>query len=103
MRLLSQSLSGKNSLKNFIILCGKGDNGKTTFINLILITFGNYAKSLKTSILDKTKVNSSSAFPELMEMKGARISIIHEGNSDNIISGNTVKILKGNDPITGRN
>ena len=79
-----------------------GSNGKSTFVSLLLLTFGDYAMCGHSSIITSKRENSSSANSALMALKGVRLVTFQEIDDVNNINMPVIKSLTGNDTVSGR-
>ena len=79
-----------------------GSNGKSTFVSLLLLTFGDYSECGHSSIITSRRENSSNTNSALMSLKGKRLVTFQEIDNENSINMPVIKALTGNDQITGR-
>jgi P4 family phage/plasmid primase-like protien len=79
-----------------------GSNGKSTFVSLLLLAFGDYASCGHSSIITSRRENSNSTNSALMSLKGKRLVTFQEIDNENAINMPVIKSLTGNDQITGR-
>lgn len=103
-RLLGYALTGKTTEHIFLILHGRGRNGKTTVIEIIHFVLGDLAGSIPAeTVLDQKQHSSGgTATPELMALRGRRIVWADETNENRRFNIGKVKWLCGGDTITGR-
>jgi len=88
-------------LKNRII--SYNSNGKSTTIDLVNMTLGDYGGMLPTTILTRKQGSSSGATPELADKRGKRFLVIQEPDGSDIIYVSLMKqFTSGNDPIQAR-
>lgn len=85
---------------NYIVTMNS--NGKSTVVNLMSYTLGEYFDTLPTSILTKKRGDSSSATPELANKRGKRFLVIQEPEHDDVIYVGNMKQLTGADWIEAR-
>ena len=102
LTLISSYLVGINKEQVFVIWTGSGANGKSTTIDLIRYTFGDYFGVLPVTILTKKRGSSSNATPELADKRGKRFLAIQEPEHDDTIYVGLMKELTGNDMIQAR-
>lgn len=103
----AQLLKGGNFNKLFLNISGeRGDNGKSTLIDLIMHTLGTgklgYAVKLPTSLVTGKRTNSSSATPELARLSGVRFGVMQEPDKRETINVGVLKELTGNDTFYAR-
>lgn len=101
IKKIAQSLSGKNS-EHFVIWTGNGSNGKSILCNLIKIGFGEYWNEAPVTLITKVRSGSSSASPEIMDLKGRRITTINEPETNEKLNMGLIKNLTGGDTISAR-
>lgn len=95
------SLTGLTSEQCLFFLYGQGKNGKTTFVEVIMKMFGEYAcKAENKMIMD---INSSSAIPnDVARLNGHRFVLFSEIQEGRRLNEAKVKNLTGGDTITAR-
>lgn len=79
-----------------------GSNGKSTFVTLLLQTFGQYASCGHASIITNRRESSNCANSALMALKTKRLVTFQEIDNENSINMSVIKGLTGNDVVTGR-
>jgi len=94
-------MTGDTKEEVMFILYGKGSNGKTLFINIILTLTGDYSQSIPTSIL-RGDVKIGNASPELARLQGVRFGKIIELRENIQINEERVKAITSTDRIVGR-
>ena len=78
-------------------------NGKSTTIDLIHNTLGEYAGVLPVTILTHKRGSSSAAVPELADKRGKRFLVIQEPeHDDTVYVGQMKELTAGNDKIHAR-
>ena len=80
-----------------------GSNGKSTFVSLLLHTFGDYGACGHSSIITSRRESSNSANSAIMSLKCKRLVTFQEIDNENSINMPVIKALTGNDEISGRN
>ena len=93
------ALSGDVSEQCLFILWGTGANGKSTFLNVLLHLFGDYACS--TMIETFMKKNSEQS-NDLARLKGLRLVTTSEIEQGKQISESLIKSVTGEDALTAR-
>ena len=100
-RVVGYSLTGDVSEDVFFILYGTGQNGKSTFLEVISSMLGEYACSIETKTL-MTKQNDNSIPNDLARLKGARMVSAMESEEGKRLNEPLIKQLTGGDMITAR-
>lgn len=95
LRYLSSRLEGKNTNNQFNIWTGKASNGKSVFTSLLQKLYGNYYYTLEHTAITGKRVSSEAATPALAGLKGKRIVIIQEPDSNDEIKIAFIKQLSG--------
>jgi len=101
MNYFSRLLTGGNPKKEFMMLIGDADNGKTTIQRLLGAAFGDYATNLPSSVIVE-RTRGGNATPELDMIKGTRLVIIAEPKKGEQIDTALIKKFTGNDQIYAR-
>eukprot|EP00960_Hanusia_phi_P062833 765276-Hanusia_phi.AAC.1 len=90
-------------IEQFNIFWGdSGANGKSTFMDLLLKTFGNYGKTMPIAFFTQKRASSNAAQPELERLKGSRLAVLSESNQDDILNVGLLKELSGHDRLQAR-
>lgn len=76
----------------------KGDNGKSTLMNLMKEVLGQYCKSASKSLFIKTTTDSKLT-PEREVLKDTRLAIFSETSPDDALNDEVLKMASGDDPI----
>ena len=79
-----------------------GSNGKSTFVSLLLHTFGDYGACGHSSIITSRRESSNNSNSALMSLKCKRLVTFQEIDNENAINMPVIKALTGNDQVTGR-
>jgi P4 family phage/plasmid primase-like protien len=88
--------------EHFHMWVGSGANGKSTYVQLVEKTFGDYAAKLPISLLTNKRGLSGNATPEIMRTRGRRFISMQEPDNDDDIKVGLMKELTGGDKIVGR-
>jgi P4 family phage/plasmid primase-like protien len=101
---MATCLRGGNSNKIIMMFLGPTNGGKSTIVDLIYHTFGDYAKIFPRELFIKPsfQISSSQVRPELTTTKGIRLGMGHELTKDDKINVGEIKMLSGNDTVTAR-
>ncbi len=100
LKNLGYALCGTNNEKTIFICVGKGDNGKTTLIEIISSLFSDYAVTLDPSSFIRKMGNSISN--DIARLRGARLCVTSETSAGAIFDTALVKRLSGKDAISAR-
>jgi putative DNA primase/helicase len=99
-RYAGYSLTGSTRERVFAILHGSGKNGKTTLVELLRDTLGDYATNTATeTVLAK---RSEGINNDVAALKGARFVSTAEVEQDRRLAESKVKQLTGSDTVTAR-
>jgi len=98
----SSFLSGSTKEECFDIFSGKGGNGKSKLMELIIHSIGEYGCNLPVSLITAKRTSSSAATPELAQTKGARLAYLQEPDTKTKINVGLMKELTGGDKIQAR-
>lgn len=100
--LMSSILSGYTLDERFNIFTGCGSNGKSKFIELFLLSIGDYGITLPISLLTHKRCSSNQATPEIAATKGKRFCILQEPENNDTINVGMMKEYTGGDKIMAR-
>lgn len=102
MKSISRFLTGNNHFKQFLFFTGIGHNGKSTWSLLMERVFkGMFIKLPKTVVLD-CAIKPGSTNPEIFRLRNARLAIIDEITTNNVLDPGQIKGLSGNDNLCCR-
>lgn len=99
------SLTSSVAQKFMTIFYGnRGDNGKSTLINLVKNVFGPFFSTIHRSVLikDKSKHSGNTASPYIMALRGITLASLAETEEGDELQESTIKSVLGGDFITGR-
>ena len=102
MRFLSSCLSGEIREEKFYFWTGSGGNGKSKLVELIDFVLGDYSRSMDVAFLTTKRGSSSSASPELENIKNARFVYMSEPEKTDLIYVGKLKQMTGGDKMTTR-
>lgn len=88
---------GKVFNENLVIACGRGRNGKSTFLNLLVKVLGDYSGNLSAETLTSNSRKNKSF--EIAELRGKRIVLATELEEDRMLDTAIVKKLCSTDRI----
>ena len=102
LKILGRSLLGIND-EHFYIFTGlSGANGKSTLINFLEYTLGDYITSADVSLLTNNRALSSSASPDIIRLKGRRMVSFAEPEYGDVLKTGIIKAFSGGDSIIAR-
>ncbi len=104
-KLVGYAFFGMVTEKLFIILLGEeGDSGKTTLMETLYAVAGDYAAPMPVELLlDQGRPESpNSPTPAIMALKGLRLTWASEPGENRRFSVERIKLMSGNDSLTGR-
>lgn len=105
LKALSSCLDGHIRDENFYIWSGKnnsGGNGKSTIMDLLLKSLGDYACTSPVSLLTIKRESANSANSALANIRNKRAVIMQEPESTEQIQAGVMKSLTGGDRISTR-
>jgi putative DNA primase/helicase len=94
------SLTEKTTEQCLFFLTGDGANGKSVFLNMLLLLLGGYALNTPFSVLEAKKRSSNSN--DLARLVGARLITSSESSESGRLNEERVKGMTGGDSITAR-
>jgi putative DNA primase/helicase len=100
-KFLGLCLTGDISEHVFPIFHGKGSNGKTTLLELMIHILGDYAETINFTSLAIRK-NNDAAYNDLAALKGARLVVVDEGAEGVRLNEELVKKITGSKTIRAR-
>jgi P4 family phage/plasmid primase-like protien len=105
LKSLAACLDGHIRDENFYIFSGKnntGGNGKSTLMDLLLKSMGDYACVSPVSLITAKRESASSANSALASIRNKRAVIMQEPESNEMIQAGVMKALTGGDRISTR-
>lgn len=105
LKSLASCLDGHIRDENFYIFSGKnntGGNGKSTLMDLLLKSLGDYACVSPVSLVTAKRESASSANSALANIRNKRAVIMQEPESNEMIQAGIMKALTGGDRISTR-
>lgn len=102
LKILGKSLLGIPEEKFYIWTGLSGANGKSTLVNFLEATLGDYITSVDVSLLTNKRASSSSASPDIVRLKGKRLFTFQEPEHDDKLRTGILKQYTGGDTIIAR-
>ncbi|MGZ6320253.1 MAG: DNA primase family protein, partial [Ktedonobacterales bacterium] len=102
-RALGYSLTGEVGEHKMFVLYGNGRNGKSTLTNVLSKIMGQYAGMLTTdSLTVKKGQGGNNANTDIADLRGVRMAVVSEANSESRFDEARIKVLTGGDPVKAR-
>jgi P4 family phage/plasmid primase-like protien len=95
-------LKGGNDDQNFLIMSGKGANGKTMVIEMMQQALGDYADVFPTSLLTGKEAASNACSPALIKSIHKRFMYISEPDTHDNVNVGMMKRLTGGEKVDAR-
>ncbi len=102
LRLIASYIDGSTKNQNFIFWPGSGGNGKSTTIDLIKYSFGDYSEPMPVKVLTGPTPDATVATPALQTKPGKRFAPVAEPDTGASLNIATMKLFTGNDEIPSR-
>lgn len=103
MYYLSSTIDGNPKESMFMIMVGKGSNGKTFLVELHKAAIGNiYGVKMPLSYLTGKSTSADTATPALMQLKDATFAYYSESDRHEILNASRMKEVTGLETMAGR-
>lgn len=103
MHYLASTLDGHKKESIFLLLVGKGSNGKSFLVELHKGAIGTiYGVKMPLSFLTSRSKDAESATPALMQLKDAHFAYYSESNKFEILNMAKIKEMTGQETLAGR-
>lgn len=102
LKVLGKALVGIPDEKFYIWTGISGANGKSTLVNFLEHTLGDYTTSVDVAMLTNKRGNSSNASPDVIRLKGKRIFTFQEPEHDDKLRTGILKQFSGGDTVIAR-
>jgi P4 family phage/plasmid primase-like protien len=102
LKVLGKTLLGVPDEKFYIWTGLSGANGKSTLVNFLEHTLGDYTTSVDVSLLTNKRGNSSNASPDIIRLRGKRLFTFQEPEHDDRLRTGILKQYTGGDTIIAR-
>lgn len=96
------SLTGHTSEQAMFFLYGIGANGKSTFLEALKLIFGDYCIHANYETFTSMARDGSNHSEDVVRLKGSRLVISTEINSNKTINESVIKQITSGDTITAR-
>ena len=100
--LSGYGITGETKEQSMYIFYGNGSNGKSTLLDVIEYTVGDYMKTTPAATFIKSVSSPGAATPELVALKNARIVSCSEWEENERLNESRVKALVGSGTISVR-
>jgi P4 family phage/plasmid primase-like protien len=101
--IIGYSMTGLTDIDKLFFAYGAGDNGKTTFFEIIRNIFGDYFQKISTETLIKVRTQSKDpANSNIVDLRDKRIGLASELPEGMPLDETMVKMLVGGDLMRGR-
>ncbi len=103
-RLAGYLLTGWTREQQFVFAQGGGQNGKSTFFELLAFVLGDYAVKLPTEVLMQSRQprNPQGPSADVMALKGARLAYTGETEDGQRLATARIKEWSGDGELSGR-
>ena len=102
LKVLGKSLVGAPDERFYIWTGLSGANGKSTLVNFLENTLGEYITSVDVSLLTNKRAGSGNASPDVVRLRGKRIFTFQEPEHDDKLRTGILKQYTGGDTIIAR-
>ncbi len=102
LKVLGRSLIGRPDEKFYIWSGLSGANGKSTLVNFLEQTLGDYTTSIDVSLITNKRAGSGNASPDVVRLRGKRLFTLQEPESDDKLRTGILKQYTGGDTIIAR-
>jgi len=103
LRYSASILRARNIDKVFAIFCGaEGFNGKSAYIRMLEMLLKSKMVKMAIEALSGMNKNAAGPSPHLARLKGVLLTVLQESDLDDVLRGNLVKLLTGNDSFFAR-
>lgn len=102
LNIIAETLDGDPKRQELYVATGSGSNGKSIIFGFLQKVFGAYAGKTQPTILTRKRNESSSANPEVYDLRGKRLVYCEEPDENESFKTGILKELTGGDYITAR-
>lgn len=102
LQVLGKSLVGIPDERFYMWTGLSGANGKSTLINFLENTLGDYISTVDVSLLTNKRTGSSNATPDIVRLRGRRLFTFQEPEHNDKLRTGILKQFTGGDTIVAR-
>jgi P4 family phage/plasmid primase-like protien len=102
LKVLGKTLVGVPDERFYLWTGLSGANGKSTLINFLENTLGDYITSVDVSLLTNKRTGSSNASPDIVRLRGKRMFTFQEPEHNDRLRTGILKQFTGGDTIVAR-
>ena len=102
LTLMSLCTSVDTTMQHFWIFTGKGANGKSKLMNLLMEALSDHYGTAPAALLTRRREDANQANESLSALEKCRVAVFSEGSAAEILQVNTIKLFTGEDVITTR-
>jgi hypothetical protein len=103
LEMFGYIFTGENNLKIILMMLGKGDNGKSLFMEIVKILMEQYSTIANPKIFKKPRFENNTHEAHLYPLIGKRGAFISELSEGDEFNATVMKRASGNDPDSIRN
>ena len=103
LEIIGYVFTGENNLKIILVMIGKGDNGKSLFMEMIKGLLEQYSTIANPKIFKKPRFENNTHEAHLYPLIGKRGAFISELSEGDEFNATVLKRASGNDPDSIRN
>lgn len=103
MYFLASTLDGNPKESIFMLMNGKGANGKSSLVELHISAIGStYGVKMNTAFLTSKSTSADTATPAIMQLKDATFAYYSETNKREVLNDARMKEITGQETLAGR-
>jgi P4 family phage/plasmid primase-like protien len=99
---LASCLEGANKEQTYETWIGVGGNGKSKLVDLMSMSFGDYASSLQSTAMTRKRPDSGAANPDIMAIRNKRFIYMAEPDDREPLNTSRMKQFTGEDDVEAR-
>jgi putative DNA primase/helicase len=101
-RVAGYALTGRVGEEKLFALFGGGNNGKTTFVMMLVTVLGAYAGKARKGLLLKSQGEKGEASPDVAALQGKRLVVVSETDEGCVLAEAQVKEITANERVPAR-